>query len=189
MNRSKDGDAFRSKEVQQIDQLDLTPNIQILRRLIQQEQLRFLREAQRNLHALTLPPAQFVEDALLQPGHIRKIQGAVDRYAIFTHRPAQEPEIGGASLLHYLPHRKLKRHIELLWNERDRACHFPERKLAQRHIVQNHAARPALQGTGRKSQNRRFARTIRSDQSCTASGRQVEIRGPNYVESTIPEAD
>jgi hypothetical protein len=119
----------------------------------------------------------------------RKIQGAVDGHAIFTHRPPQEPEIGGAPLLNYLPHRKLKRHIELLWNERDRARDFPERKLAQRYIVQNHAARPALQRTGRKSQNRRFACTIRSDQSCAASCRQIEIRGPNYVESTIPEAD
>src|SRR5437879_9964459 len=66
MNRCKDSDAFRPKEVQQIDQLDLPPNIQILRRLIQQQQLRFLREAQRNLHALALPPAQFVEDSPLQ---------------------------------------------------------------------------------------------------------------------------
>src|SRR5260370_42257485 len=151
MNRSKDGDAFPSKEVQQIDQLDLPPNIQILRRLSQQQQLRSLREAQRNLHALALPPAQFVEDSLLQSSHIRKVQGPVDRYPIFTHRPAQEPEIGGASLLHYLPHSKLKRDIELLRNKRDRARHLPERKLVQRYIVQNHTTRSALQRTGSKA--------------------------------------
>src|SRR4030088_1382785 len=84
MNGGEDDDAFRPKEVQQIDQLHLPANIQVLRRLIQQEQLRFLRESQRNLSALALSPAQFVEDSLLQGGHIRKIQRSVDRYAIFT---------------------------------------------------------------------------------------------------------
>jgi hypothetical protein len=83
----------------------------------------------------------------------------------------------------------LKRDIELLRNKRDRARHLPERKLVQRYIVQNHVARPAVQRTGSKAQNRRFARTIRSDQSRTASCRQIEVSGPNYVEPTIPEAD
>src|SRR5258705_11882593 len=189
MNRSEDGDAFPPKEVQQIDQLDLPPDIQILRWLIQQQQLRFLREAQRNLHALTLSPAQFVEDSLLQPGHIREIQGPVDRHTIFSHRPPQKPEIERASLFHSLPHSKLKRDIKLLRNKRDRARHLPERKLAQRYIVQNHVARPALERTGSKAQNRRFARTIRPDQSCTAPCLQIEIRRLNYVEPTIPEAN
>src|SRR5258705_12066015 len=103
MNRSEDGDAFPPKEVQQIDQLDLPPDIQILRWLIQQQQLRFLREAQRNLHALTLSPAQFVEDSLLQPGHIREIQGPADRHTIYTHRPPQKAQRVPASSFHYLP--------------------------------------------------------------------------------------
>src|SRR5258705_12896775 len=189
MNRSEDGDAFPPKEVQQIDQLDLPPDIQILRWLIQQQQLRFLREAQRNLHALTLSPAQFVEDSLLQPGHTREIQGPVDRHTIFTHRPPQKPEIGRASLFHYLPHSKLKRDIKLLRNKRDRARHLPERKLVQRDAVQNYAARPTVQRAGSKAQYRRFAGTVRSDQGGTASREQIEARGPNYVETTIPEAN
>src|SRR5580704_805445 len=189
MNGSKDGDAFRPKEVQQIDQLNLSSDIQVLRRLVQQQQLRFLSEAQSNLHALSLAPAQLVEDSLLQPGDIRKVQGAIDRYSIFIHRPAQKAEIRGTSLLHDLPHSKLKRDIELLRNKGDRACHLPERELVQRYIVQNHAARLALQRTGGKTQNRRFACAFRSDQSGTASCLQIEACGPNDVEPTISKAD
>ncbi len=77
----------------------------------------------------------------------------------------------------------------MLRNERDRPRHLPERKLVQRYVVQNHIARPAVQRAGSKAKNRRLARTIRSNQSGTASRLQIEARGPNYVEPTVPEAD
>jgi hypothetical protein len=83
----------------------------------------------------------------------------------------------------------LKRDIELLRNKRDRARHLPERKLVQWDAVQNDVTRPTVQRTGSKAQYRRFAGTIWPDQSCTASRLQIEIRGPNYVEPTVPKAN
>jgi hypothetical protein len=41
----------------QVDHFELASNVEVLHRLVEQQQLRLLRQAQRNLHALAFPAA------------------------------------------------------------------------------------------------------------------------------------
>src|ERR1700761_4809371 len=62
VHRGKDRDSFVAQEMQKIDQLYLSADIQILCGLIEQQQARLLGQAESYFHTLTLSAAQLVED-------------------------------------------------------------------------------------------------------------------------------
>ena len=73
VDRCEHRNAFAPQRVQQVDEFRLPANIEVLRRLVQQQKLRLLRQAKSDLDPLTLSPAQFVEDSAAQAGGIGQL--------------------------------------------------------------------------------------------------------------------
>ena len=82
MNGRKDSNALVAKKVEQVNELDLAPDVEILCGFVEKKQLGLLGEAECDFYALTLATAQLVEDAILKSRDIREIEGTIYGHAV-----------------------------------------------------------------------------------------------------------
>lgn len=68
----------------QVKQLNLPSHIKTLCRLIQQKEIRLLRQGKSNLDALAFASAKFIEDAVSEIARISKIKSVVGSHPIFS---------------------------------------------------------------------------------------------------------
>ncbi len=61
---------------------------------------------------------------MAQARHIGQVKGSINGNSIAASRPAQHADVGSAALLHHLLHGEVKRQLQLLRHQRDRARHF-----------------------------------------------------------------
>jgi hypothetical protein len=80
----KDGDAFASQAVQQVDEFGLSSDVEVLRGFIEQQELCFLRETKRNLDALAFAATKLVEDAMAEQDGIGEVERAINGESVFA---------------------------------------------------------------------------------------------------------
>ena len=105
-------------------------HIKIGRRLIEQQNLRLLRQRHGQPRALTFATAQCMHQARTQRSQLSKLQCFFNRQAVLLIEAVEEPAVRQASVAHQLLHRRAAGSIRALRHHRQRA-----RYLFRRHFV------------------------------------------------------
>jgi hypothetical protein len=91
MHRGEDGNAFLAQRANQFDHLELASEIQMLHRLVEQQQLGLLCQPQCNFHPPTFASAELVEDARTQRSGICQRHGPFHGFPVRRAQSAEHP--------------------------------------------------------------------------------------------------
>ena len=126
-----DGDAALHQAAQQGHHFDLASQVQVLRRLIEQHELRLLRQRNGDLHPLTFAAGEFGKNAMAHAEDIDGLHGALHRVQIAAAETAEETEMRNPSLRDDFLHAEGEGHIEMLRHQRHAAGELTPRPLLQ----------------------------------------------------------
>src|SRR5215467_10405023 len=115
-----DGHAGLIQSMQDRKDLGLSADIQLLSRLIKQQDLRLLGERQSNLHALLFAAAQLTKLSIRHMQHVSHLHCSEDgRTVLLLESPQEGGNIRGAALLYELQYSEIKDNLNLLGNQGD----------------------------------------------------------------------
>src|ERR1700722_5328040 len=82
VHRGQNRNPLLMEGADRIQQFELTTEVEVLSRLVKQQQARFLCQSESNLDPLALSPAQLIEDAVPEGSNVGQSERALDRLAI-----------------------------------------------------------------------------------------------------------
>jgi hypothetical protein len=185
----EDRDALRLKMMQQINEFGLTTDVKVLCRLVKEEQLWLLRKSKSDLYPLAFAATELVEDTMAKISDVRKIERAVNGFAILAHGTSQEPKVRGAALLDDLLNGEVEVHIEFLRNQRDKARTLFAWHHAKRMSIEPDAASCGCKSAGGDAQQRRLPSAVRPDERRAASILELQAQARDDLPVGVTEVD
>src|SRR6266702_7366180 len=169
VNCGKHIDALGMKHANEGHQLQLAAEVQVLSRLVQQKHLRFLCQAEGNLHALALSAAQLVIDTVPQRPDIGHLDRSLHGFSVPCAESAKQAHIRGPALFDDLFDREREGNLELLRNQCHLMRNLTPRHCSERTPSQKNTARLRHEKTGRDPKQGRLPPAVRTDQCCARS--------------------
>src|SRR5580698_11600743 len=159
---------------QRIEQSDLRSNVEMQRRLVQQQQHRLLRQRPRQHDALLFAARDLIHPAIRQvPGRDLRQRVPRDRHVIRA-LELQRPAVGVPPLQHKFPSVRRKQQRTLLLHHRDPLRAHARRQRMRRLAVQQYATRKRRLRPRDQFQQRRFSARVRPEDRHNLAGLRLK---------------
>ncbi len=170
----------------QPQQLHLEADVQVQRRLVQQQQFRLLRQRPRQNHALLFSAREFLHQALAQVGGAGGDQGLARNLHIAGAFKPQQPHVDVSPLQHERQHPDGKQQRAFLLHHGDAPRPLPPGQGSHRPTVQQHGPAFRRQQPGQQLQQRGLARGVGPDDGQQLAAADGEV---HRLEPKLPVAE
>ena len=171
----------------QIEQRRLAGDVQVVRRLVQQQDLRLLRQRHRQHDPLALPPRELPERPPRQRRRPHRRQRPLRDPPVRRRVAAQPVDIGAATQQHQLLYLKVEGDLQSLRHQRDPARQRPLVGGPPRPPADQHLPRLRLQGAAQQPQDRALAGAVRPQQSRAFPRRHGQRQPPQHRRPSVGE--
>ena len=156
-------------------QRDLVGEVEVQRRLIEEEQVRLLGEGHRHEQPLSLPSGELLGKAIGQVERIRVGERADHRLLIGLGRGEEAPSVRSAAHLDQLRHAEAGGQVQLLGQHRDAACEVEAPPIPDATAVERDLAGIRPEDPGEETKQRRLAAAIGAHQRDEVPARQSQV--------------
>ena len=165
MQRHDDRHVARAHEAaQHVQKLDLVVDVEVVRGLVEHDDMRLLRDGAREHDALALAVGNLHEVAVAQIPHVHHVHGLAHLRAVFVREDAQAPRVGVPPGFHDVGAReKLGAHA-LGQHDRKLERQLVRRELADRLARDVHGAAERVEVTHDALEDSRLAGAVRADE-------------------------
>jgi hypothetical protein len=159
--------------------------VEVRRRLVQQEDFRVLREGTRKMYPLSLSPGEFRHESIGEVLRFRRAHGEINGFLIGAGFRRESTQVRRSSHRHDLARRECEVDARVLMHHRRAQRDLTARQRAERCTAEPHLACRWWQHTQQHAQQGRLAAVIRADQanklSCTDGEGNALQNGPPGV--------
>ena len=161
--------------------------IEVIGRLVKQQDFWRLRQRPGNGRPLLLPPGQGADTTFAQGGETAAIKRLLDDFITFL--PARLAEKRGSPQADVLAHTKLRVNLLVLIDDGDKTGAFAWRNVRERSLPQVDRAALCLQTADQELQQACFPRAIGPDQRQMFAKRQAHADTINHRPRATPESE
>lgn len=158
----------------QIEQADLVTYVEMVGRLVQEQDMRLLRQRAGDMQALPFAAGKMVPAALRLISHIHIGECCVNDGVILLRPGGKRPEVGRAPKLHGLSCGDAFGGFSLLLNEGEPAGKVSPSQRGKRFISERNVTPARLANACQHGEQRAFAGTVRSDDTEKLTGTDIE---------------
>ena len=177
MQHHNDRDAQLAVELfDKLEDLHLIADVQIGRRLVQNEDFRLLRDRHRNPRPLALAARERGQDAVLQRGEAGQCERAVDDVRIRLRQPAAEFRVGIPAVGDQRAHVDVGRRLVDLRKIGDLLRQLLRRVFAEPAVAEDHLAPFGRDRLGYGFQHRGLAAAVLADDGDDLPARNVHVQ-------------
>ena len=180
--------ALVSQSRQQLEDVDLMVDVEVRRRLIQQQDVRVLGQRARDVDPLLLAARQVGHEAPGQVGRVRRTETVVNHGPVASTLPLPTAQVGRAPHEHGLEHGEVEQLVPPLGHHRDGAGQLAPRVGLERAAVDRHMALPQGNDTGEGSHQGALAAAIRPEHSEELARAQLQVQPSEHVVTVVAGA-